>query len=59
MLLKTCLTWLRMFRQAYRECMKRYLAGDRAVVFPPGTYLMRVRYGVSCEELKPPWCVAA
>jgi putative transposase len=58
-LLKTCLAWLRLFRQTYRECMQRYLAGDRTVVFPPGTYLMRVRHHVTCEELRPPWCVAA
>jgi hypothetical protein len=38
--------------------MRRYLAGDRTVVFPAGTYLMRKRHHVCCDELRPPWCVA-
>ena len=25
-----------------------YCAGDHDVVFPPGTYLMRIYYGVNC-----------
>jgi putative transposase len=57
-LMKACLTLLRLFRHAYHECMQRYLAGDHTAVFPAGTYLMRQRHHVACEELRPPWCVA-
>ena len=39
---------LRAFRGAYREARKRYLQGDSSVVFPWGTYWMRVRLGVQC-----------
>jgi hypothetical protein len=58
-LMKECLTLLRLFRQLYREAMQRYRAGDRNIVFPAGTYLMRKRHHAVCEELRPPWCVAA
>ena len=34
------------FRAAYRIAWARYQAGERDVVFPYGTYLMRVRHGV-------------
>ena len=34
------------FRAAYRRAWTRYKAGERDVVFPYGTYLMRVRHGV-------------
>jgi hypothetical protein len=34
---------------SYREALRRYLEGARDAVFPAGTYLMRVRYGVACE----------
>ncbi len=58
-LLKVCLTLLRVFRQTYRECMQRYLAGERDVVFPAGTYLMRKLHRVSCDAWSPPWCTAS
>ncbi|MEZ4340693.1 MAG: transposase [Sandaracinaceae bacterium] len=38
------------FRQEYRACWRRYLAGERDVVFPYGTYLMRVRHGVRVAD---------
>lgn len=33
------------FRADYREAMARWVAGDRDVVFPAGTYWMRVHHG--------------
>jgi len=45
-------TELRELRQAYRACWERYHAGETDVVYPYGTYLMRVRHGVRVAE---PW----
>jgi REP element-mobilizing transposase RayT len=39
---------LRDFLEAYREARERYLEGDFSVLFPWGTYWMRVRLGVRC-----------
>jgi REP element-mobilizing transposase RayT len=39
---------LKAFRDAYREAWQRYRDGDTAVLFPWGTYWMRVRLGVQC-----------
>lgn len=39
---------LKGFLAAYREAWKAWTAGDRAVVFPPGTYLMRILHGAQC-----------
>jgi hypothetical protein len=36
------------FLRAYRAAWKEWRAGARDVVFPPGTYLLRVTHGVSC-----------
>jgi hypothetical protein len=36
------------FRQAYREALKQLWNGAREVVFPPGTYLLRITLGVHC-----------
>jgi REP element-mobilizing transposase RayT len=36
------------FAEAYREARERYLHGDFSVLFPWGTYWMRVRLGVQC-----------
>ncbi len=36
------------FRVAYSEAITRWRHGERDVVFPHGTYLMRVRFGVTC-----------
>ncbi|MBT8495880.1 MAG: hypothetical protein KJO07_22745, partial [Deltaproteobacteria bacterium] len=38
------------FWREHRDALVRFLAGERDVLFPPGTYLMRVRFGVSCAE---------
>ena len=36
------------FLTAYREAWSEYCGGSKDVVFPMGTWLMRVRYHVSC-----------
>jgi hypothetical protein len=40
---------LKAFRNAYREARERYVGGDLSVLFPWGTYWMRVRLGVQCS----------
>jgi hypothetical protein len=35
---------------AYRKALKDWVADKTNVVFPAGTYLMRVRYGVACAS---------
>jgi hypothetical protein len=40
---------LKDFLEAYREAWKRFVGGDRATVFPFGTYGMRVRFAVLCS----------
>jgi REP element-mobilizing transposase RayT len=35
------------FRQKHREAKARWVAGDRSVVFPAGTYWMRVHHGAA------------
>lgn len=40
---------LKEFRAAYREALARLKTGERQVVFPPGTYLLRVHLGVACR----------
>jgi REP element-mobilizing transposase RayT len=39
---------LKVFRRAYREARDARRAGVQEVVFPAGTYLLRVQHGVSC-----------
>jgi len=41
---------VREFRRAYRDCWKRYQAGETEIVWPHGTYLMRVRHGVRVAD---------
>ncbi len=44
--------WLRRraeFLDAYRRALEKLRRGDRRVVFPPGTYRLRVYIGVACE----------
>jgi REP element-mobilizing transposase RayT len=36
------------FLQGHRDALVRFCRGERDVVFPEGTYLMRVRFGVAC-----------
>lgn len=38
------------FRVEYREAWRRFQAGEEDVVFPYGTYLMRVRFGFRVAE---------
>ena len=40
---------LRRFLEAHRVALKRFVDGDRAAVFPFGTYGMRVRFAVACS----------
>lgn len=42
---------LKKFRQAYYEARRRFLAGDRDVAFPEGTYFMRRHWNVPIEPL--------
>ncbi len=37
------------FQRRYREAYRKRRAGDLGVVFPPGTYKLRVQGLVSCE----------
>jgi putative transposase len=39
------------FLRSYRHALQSWRSGDLAVVFPAGTYLMRVSHGVSCAAL--------
>ena len=39
---------LKSFLVSYREAWRRFCDGERQVVFPYGTYAMRVRFGVRC-----------
>jgi putative transposase len=41
---------LRTFRASYRAAMLEWRAGDRSVVFPAGTYAMRVVHGVNIAK---------
>ncbi len=40
---------LRAFRASYREQLDRWKNGERDVVFPHGTWWMRVHHGVRCH----------
>lgn len=39
------------FRQAYREAWAAFRRGVRDVLFPPGTYWLRITHGVRCVAL--------
>jgi REP element-mobilizing transposase RayT len=39
---------LREFLSAYREALRKWRTGIRDVLFPPGTYLLRVTHAVAC-----------
>jgi putative transposase len=41
------------FLKEYAECWRRWKAGNRTVVFPHGTYAMRVYHGVTCAQAPP------
>ena len=38
------------FLENYRQAWLRFCCGDENVLFPHGTYLMRVRFGVACAS---------
>ena len=38
------------FRQDYRACWRRYRAGERDIIWPYGTYLMRARHGMRVAD---------
>jgi hypothetical protein len=40
---------LKSFLNAYRTAWKAFSEGDRSVIFPFGTYAMRIRFGVCCS----------
>ena len=40
---------LQTFRKEYRESLAKYRAGNHDVIFPAGTYWMRVHLGVRCH----------
>ena len=42
---------IKTFRADHREAKRRWCAGERDVVFPAGTYWMRVHHGVAVD----PW----
>ena len=48
------LAWLQRFVRGHEEARVAWLAGDRDVVFPSGTYAMRVFHGVRCAAYAPP-----
>ena len=39
------------FLERYYDALRRFLGGDREVMFPAGTWLMKVRFGVPCCPL--------
>lgn len=39
---------LKSFEKEYRDALARWRSGDRSVVFPAGTYLMRIMHGAMC-----------
>ena len=41
---------LKLFLMGYREAYRQFAAGVRDVVFPAGTYWMRVHLGVACHD---------
>lgn len=41
---------LKSFADDYREARERWIGGDRGVLFPVGTYKLRVEFGVTCAE---------
>ncbi len=45
--------WTR-FVHEYRKARDEYLKGNHSVVFPEGTWLMRVRFGVTCASAAAP-----
>jgi hypothetical protein len=44
---------LKAFDEAYTAALRRFLDGERDVVFPAGTYQLRVHYGVRVQASPP------
>ncbi len=44
---------LKQWLVAYRQALKEFARGIRDVVFPAGTYWMRIHCGVACQEPEP------
>ena len=47
------IAWLKeikVFLEEYREALEQFSVGVRDVIFPAGTYLMRVRFAVACHD---------
>ena len=42
------------FLEEYRRAYLSWTAGDHGVVFPAGTWLMRVRHAARCQPSPPP-----
>jgi REP element-mobilizing transposase RayT len=38
------------FLERYHRAWEKFCGGNRKALFPPGTYLMRVRFGVACAS---------
>ena len=48
------LACIKRFVKGHEEARLAWLAGDRGVVFPAGTYAMRIFHGVRCASAVPP-----
>ncbi len=49
-----CLRRNRAWTEEYGKALAQWRNGDRQVIFPHGTYLMRVRHGAACALPRPP-----
>ena len=49
---------LKLFYAEYKAAREAWCAGDRNVIFPPGTYWMRIHHGCRCAD-PPASCYAA
>ncbi len=54
LLRRRMLAWLKRFVNGHEESRRAWQAGDRDVVFPAGTYAMRVFHGARCAPYAPP-----
>lgn len=57
-LLREGTTLVRRFRQTYRDKWRELTRRVSNVMFPAGTYLLKKRLLVRCEDWQPPWCIA-
>ena len=54
LLRRRMLAWVKRFVKGHEELRWAWQAGDRDVVFPAGTYAMRVFHGARCAPYAPP-----